>query len=816
MRPEKTFFGRVLLVTGLVLILLGQSPSSQAAPTLDFATYLGGGETIPDYPASIGSPDKGHAVAVDAEGNVYVAGGTYSFDFPRTHIFMSDAFTDLSGFVTKFSPTGERLFSARFDDSQIYDLALDGAGNIYITGATWSEILPLINEYQGYIAESTHPASNAFFMKLAPDLSVLYSTYIGGTSQDAGFGVAADDAGHAYVTGGTFSSDFPTKGEFMTDTDGDREDIWVAKFDTTQAGDASLVYSTYLDGNGDGQGYKIAADSAGNAYVVGTTKADDFPLRNEFMASPGGCFNVVMAKLNSGGDDLLYATYLGRTFSLDYSNRCDIAATDDGHVYVTGTTSWHDFPTRHAYKDTPQGDDVFLTRLNTNEAGDASLVYSTYFGGTFIEEGLSIAANTADRVYLTGRTNSPDFPLREFRPPSVSGDFDIFLAQFDTTLRGDASLLWSTYSGGTAEDGGRAVAIGDPTGGLAITGATLSPDLLVTPEAFQATHANTDFYDAFVIKFSESADIALPIPEFPFPTYYPPPSYCVVRLRPEECRPLAAVQITKNTLDAKVGLPRFQGSADLYLALYFSDEPIQPGTGNNNQTPPFNGDMYFLNSQGQLEQNMTPWMAGVTEPVSQLLSVDVGSLEFEKTYLNLAVIAQVPFGQMDQTVTEINQFNNYYAWVTQIPVPQKQYENLIQELLAKNLGAKKAVSHLQASLNPELWLDPFTPSSLGLEVFEAHQHAVHELMKANSTQQEVTPAVKLILQNDRTLAANALVDAIAQRGHPQLTRQARKHMVKAARELAAGDFAKAVNFYGKAWNQAEQALEMTEAQGVLK
>ncbi|MBW1991979.1 MAG: SBBP repeat-containing protein [Deltaproteobacteria bacterium] len=198
-------------------------------PSLDFLTYLGGGEAMPDYDFTaaglyVGALDMGYAVALDGEGNVYAAGETWSYDFPRTHLFSYDGFTDPGGFVTKFSPTGEFLASAYFDDFITYDIALDGAGNIYLTGATWSPLLPLVNEYQSYVEDLSYPIRNAFVMKLDPGLTILYSTYLAGHGQDWGYGIAADHAGHAYVTGRTRSTDFPTKNAFMTDPDGDRED----------------------------------------------------------------------------------------------------------------------------------------------------------------------------------------------------------------------------------------------------------------------------------------------------------------------------------------------------------------------------------------------------------------------------------------------------------------------------------------------------------------------------------------------------------------------------------------------------------------
>ncbi len=827
MKPGKTFYGKALIVTGALLLLLSQSAPSQAAPTLDFATYLGGGVPYEDFSFNIGglnyaAMDNANAIALDDAGNVYVAGSVWSVhdhvppggsstgDFPYTHRIGDRMYWDVEIFLSKFSPTGELLASVHIGgryQEEAKDIAVDASGNIYLTGWTGSDNFPLLNEYQSDRGPSDY---TAFITKLDPDFNLLYSTYLGGTSVTEGLGIAVDDAGHAYVTGSTRSTDFPTKGAFMFDSDGYVDDGWVAKFNTNLAGEDSLIYSTYLDGSNYGRANKIACDSAGHAYVVGATKANDFPLRNEYTGYPGGCFNVFVAKLNPAGDDLLYSTYLGRT---NEPNLGDIAATDDGHVYVTGNTSWDLFPTRHAYQDDLHGDEVFLTRLNTNLAGDASLVYSTFLGGTFIDGGFSIAADPTGKVYITGRTNSPDFPLRDSRPPSVSGDFDIFLAKFNTALTGDDSLVFSTYFGGTAEDSGKAVAIGDPTGGLAIAGVTLSPDLPVTPGAFQNFLANTASYDAFVMKWSEPADIAIPFPGGPSITYYPPLAFSVLRPGPSECQPLGAVQISRSTLHAQAALPKFQAPANLYLALYGSDEPI-PGDGSNNQNLPPLNEMYFLNDQGELVAGMTPWMTGVTEPVSQLLAVDVQALQIDEPYLNLAVIARAPLSQVDQVMSVMNQFNGYYAWITQVPVPRNQLgETLLslQTLLATNQVAKdktlqQAIACLQNSLNPEYWLDPWTlDDELGREALKDQEKAVQKLMQTKSQHQDITQGMADILEVNYTLATCAIVDAIALGGEPLKINKAREKLIKAGKELADEDFRSALHYYELAWTQAEKA-----------
>jgi len=546
-------------------------------------------------------------------------------------------------------------------------------------------------------------------------------------------------------------------------------------------------------------------------------------LVNEYRGDPGGCFKVFVAKLNSTGDVLLYSTYLGRGnyYVREFSVLGDIAATEDGHVYVTGHTSWHDFPTRRAFKDTPTGDDAFLARLNTNTSGDASLIYSTFLGGAGIDMGKGIAASLTGIAYVTGFTNAPDFPLQGFRPPAVSGDFDIFLAKFDTNASGDASLLWSTYLGGTAKDMGTAVAIG---AGVAVTGLTQSPDLPVTPGAYQATHANTASYDAFVMKWADPVDTAIPLPDGPGIFYYPLSAFSLMRPYPSGCQPLSAAQISQGCLNLKVSLPKFQAPVHLYLALYGSEAADANNIADPLNLPP-NAAVWFVNGQGQLEPGLTPWKMKVTDAVDQLVAVDVSSLEVSQPYVNVALIALAPGSPpVDQPAVEFTQPDRYYAWVTQLPVPREQYEEALlslQELLTKNLAKqnrslKKAVYRLQTSLNPELWLDSFTLSELGFKVFEAHRQTVHELTKGKVPQQEVAPVLEILLRADARLAANAVVDAITQGGPPRQLTQARRFQARAVQEQAAGNLDQAVGFYGKAWNVAEQAFQAGSAQPTAK
>src|SRR5438876_782482 len=337
-------------------------------PVLSYSTYLGGS-----------GEDRDPAIAVDAAGNAYVTGHTESRNFPTTTGafqtgFGGGAMSSGQGdaFVTKLNPAGSALVYSTYlggsgpDDGK--GIAVDAAGNAYVTGSTASSNFPTtIGAFQTIKGGS----GNAFVTKLNPTGSALvYSTYLGGSGAigDYGAGIAVDASGNAYVTGGTSSSDFPTTaGAFQTTFGGDvfgGGDAFVTKLNPTGS---ALVYSTYLGGSGHEAGHGIAVDAAGNAYMTGYTSSTNFPTTaGAFQPTYGGASyssNAFVTKLNAAGSALVYSTYLGgrgtdmgRAIALQYPN-----------VYVTGHTESYDFPTTtgafQTMHDAVSGTDVFVAKI---------------------------------------------------------------------------------------------------------------------------------------------------------------------------------------------------------------------------------------------------------------------------------------------------------------------------------------------------------------------------------------------------------------------------------------------------------------------
>jgi hypothetical protein len=327
---------------------------------------------------------------------------------------------------------------------------------------------------------------------LVIDPVLSFSSYLGGSDSDFGFGIAVDSAGNAYVTGSTKSTNFPTANPLQAVLGGGTVygDAFVAKLNP--AGTA-LIYSTYLGGNGEEDGYGIAADSAGNAYVTGSTSSTNFPTVSPVQAVFGGSYDAFVAKLNPAGSALVYSTYLGGSAE---SFGSAVAVDFSGNAYVTGYTYSTDFPIANPLQAVLNGpNDAYIAKLNP--AGSA-LVYSTYLGGGGFEIGYAIAVDSAGNAYVTGSTTSIDFPTASpLQAVYGGGEFDAFVAKLNAA---GSALVYSTYLGGTSADVALGIGV-DSSGNAYVTGGTTSTDL-PTANPLQAAAAGE--FDAFVSKLNPS------------------------------------------------------------------------------------------------------------------------------------------------------------------------------------------------------------------------------------------------------------------------------------------------------------------------
>jgi hypothetical protein len=342
------------------------------------------------------------------------------------------------------------------------DIAVDGTGAAYVTGSTDSPDFPTKSAVQA----TYNRAVDAFVAKLTPDGgALLYATYLGGGGTEEHVKIAVDASGAAYITGETTSADFPTKSPLQQALHG--RDAFVAKL--TPDG-TSLVYATYLGGNGEELTSDIAIDLTGAVYITGRTTSLDFPTTSPFQPTFKGVSDGFVAKLTANGNAVAYSTYLGGSDE-DWAH--SIAVDITGAAYLTGYTDSPDFPTKSPLQSTSHGFlDVFVAKLTSD---GSALVYATYLGGSGSDTGFGIAVDHTGAAYVTGLTLSSDFPTKSPVQPTFNGAADAFVAKL--TPDGTA-LVYGTYLGGTGDDLGFGIDV-DASGAASITGVTRSADFLV-------------------------------------------------------------------------------------------------------------------------------------------------------------------------------------------------------------------------------------------------------------------------------------------------------------------------------------------------
>ncbi len=328
------------------------------------------------------------------------------------------------------------------------------------------------------------------------DPTLSYSTYLGGSDDDQGNGIAVDSSGYAYVTGQTSSTNFPTtSGAYDTSANGS-SDAFVTKLNTTGT---ALVYSTYLGGSSNDYGNGVAVEG-GYAYVTGLTESSDFPTTSgAFQTTRSSSSDAFVTKLNSTGSALSYSTYLG---GFGDERGSGIAVDSSGYAYITGWTDASDFPTTTgAYDTTANGNfDAFVTKMNT---GGTGLSYSTYLGGSNIEHGYGIAVLDG-YAYVTGRTFSLNFPTSDnafqdkLGSDPIGGIPDAFVTKLNTT---GSALSYSTYLGGGSSDVAFGIAV-DADGNAYVTGQTMSSNFPVTTGAYQTSWGGLG--DIFVTKMNST------------------------------------------------------------------------------------------------------------------------------------------------------------------------------------------------------------------------------------------------------------------------------------------------------------------------
>jgi len=379
-----------------------------------FSTYLGG--------TGINTPS---GLLLDSSGNIHIVGSTSSVNFPTTATSPQPAFGGgiSDAFLVELKADGASLIYSTYLGGSGADygmaLTLDAAGNAYITGYTLSIDFPTANPIQ----LGNDGLADAFVAEInAGGTSLVYSTYLGGTNNDYGTGIAVDSTGDIYVAGYTFSTNFPTQIPYQS-TNAGGSDIFVTELNPASA---TLLFSTYLGGSSNDTLTAFALDSQGDMYLAGNTQSPNFPVTpNAFQSlnkgAPDGTF---ITKVAPGFATLVFSTYLGGSST---NNLNAMALDAAGNIYVTGFTNSTDFPLVDAFQQilgiagagscgststTNVGIPVVCADAFAAKFDRSGIpIYSSFLGGNSTDSGQAIVVDSSGSVYVTGSTESPNFPV---------------------------------------------------------------------------------------------------------------------------------------------------------------------------------------------------------------------------------------------------------------------------------------------------------------------------------------------------------------------------------------------------------------------
>ena len=499
MRVKRRFFVVTVMVSVVLVWLVGVTAVLSAARPYNATT---GSNLI--YSTFLGEsgPENGNGITFDDEGNAYVVGYTESTIFPTSTIPLQDNH-GVDVYVAKFNADGSSLdyifwFNAAtlFAEDYGYSIAVDNNGSAYVTGDTRSsDFCDVFGPTPGY-DQTYNENGDAFALKINPQGTALeYCTFLGGNDSDIGRAIIVDEQGYAYVTGGTWSTNFPTTPGAFDTTHGGLRDAFVAKLDPSGT---NLAYSTFLGADDQEEIWGIDLDVDQNIYVTGWTRSTNFYTTTGAYdtehdgTNPGSSiFDGFLLKLDESSNALVYATFLG---GMGEDKPAHLYVNNTGQAYVTGYTDSPDFPTtNNAFDTTANGNyDGFLLKMN---AQGSNLIYSTFLGGSDADWAWQIDVDSTGTAYVVGETWSSDFPTTTLAfDGSLTGGQDAFVTQ----LTSDGSdLLDSTYLGGSDWDHGLGIAA-NHLGHVYVTGETRSADFPTTNLAYDTSHNGN--YDIFVTK----------------------------------------------------------------------------------------------------------------------------------------------------------------------------------------------------------------------------------------------------------------------------------------------------------------------------
>lgn len=454
-------------------------PDAAQDESLLFSTFLGSGDQ-----------DQIFDIARATDGTIVATGLTRSLLFPTTPGVVDPTYNGSDdAFVAKFSADGSQLLYATFlggsGSDYGYNVAVDSTDRVYVAGRTASTDFPTKAAYD----PTANGSEDLFLARLSGDgTTVDFSTYLGGSGLDWGYGLTVDATGAVAMAGLTESPDFPVTAGALDGSLSGPTDGFLLRF---QPGATALDFATFIGGSERDRVYGMTTDDAGAFYLSGRTESPDFPVTSgayDTSYNGGGVYfgdtvgDVFVAKVSRGGDELRYATYLGGSSYDGYFTRLAVSA--DGEAVVTGLTGSANFPTTLGVVDDTAngGADLFVTRLNALGSG---LVFSTYLGGSQDEQGNAVALDARGDAVITGWTRSANFPTT---PDALDPAYDTDLDGFVAKLTADGTeLMHGTYLGGIGLDTLNVVLTGE--GGLTyVAGWSESSNFPATPDAYDRFH----------------------------------------------------------------------------------------------------------------------------------------------------------------------------------------------------------------------------------------------------------------------------------------------------------------------------------------
>lgn len=494
-------------------------------PNLEWSTYLGGS-----------SGDTGYALALDPEGDVIVVGQTFSTNYPTTTGAYDVSYNSGGDvFVAKLDASGRILLWSTFLGGSAEDrgwaIAIDPSGHPIISGFTASSDFPTI---VGSFDTTYNGGYDGFVTKLSSSGGGLFwSTFLGGSLGEIPKALTLDQEGHPVLVGMTNSTDFPTTaGSYDTVFNGGTWDGFATKL---HASGAALIWSSFVGGTGSDYATTLVLDPDGNPVLAGNTYSSDFPTTaGAYSTSYSGGCDAFAAKLDASGSVLQWSTFLGGSAGEDLFG---VALDPDRNPIVSGDTNSADFPTTAGAYDTSHngGKDCLVAKL---DASGSALIWSTFLGGNLEDRAHAIALAPNGNLVVAGHTLSPNFPTTpDAYDQSYNGGYDVTVMVLNSSA---ASLVWSSFLGGTNDERARALAV-DEEGNATLTGRTASWDFPDTPPAYDGSHNGG--FDAFVSRIAFAVQYAYihAVPD----ANQPPTNTLGIPNITNFCAPMAAANITE-------------------------------------------------------------------------------------------------------------------------------------------------------------------------------------------------------------------------------------------------------------------------------